>query len=399
MTVTTSVMDAHHAAQSFPLFSHLPAELRLKIWRLGLPRRVVPIRLKLDMDAWNWANDDDWWKQYNLQAVKPRVPLPQMRLACRESLHEVTPLYTDFSISERIWKRCLSISDDHDASGSAAPRKESAIHQHRPRDLPRLNPSTDVLHWPYYKPGFHEESLPLFVAACLSARHVSVEIEGHSLHETFETLTMAVLDPAGPLETLTLRTRCLLRSSSDSRNFITGNFHEYLAANQVVSSLELRLTRVASNGARPLKFGRDEERHAILEGGSCMLPWFQGGWPAWRFWREIKPRRKYWTDEATPPGPIIPCVDTAEYAVYAVLQPHEFRDMLEAFYGENQIRFCRDGRSTTLSQPPKRRDRWGHETPLSFGPWISSNGYPADGWLPELPNFHGFCLPEYGFPG
>ncbi|KAI2638648.1 hypothetical protein GGS26DRAFT_352851 [Hypomontagnella submonticulosa] len=72
--------------------------------------------------------------------------------------------------------------------------------------IPHFNPDTNALEWNStgrWATKSWREPCPLFLAACLSVRYVSVEYD-RSMCVQLEDLVLALLDPCQPLETLTI---------------------------------------------------------------------------------------------------------------------------------------------------------------------------------------------------
>ncbi|KAI1466245.1 uncharacterized protein F4812DRAFT_100925 [Daldinia caldariorum] len=197
---------------SFPQFQFLPPELRHKIWRLAIPHRIVPARLKLDLDAWNAATESDWVQiHYRIIPDGRAPPLPRLALVNHEARHEIIKSYKPLQISRDAVKRSLGTqSVDEVALGIMCSSSK----------ITRFNVESDVLEWGEprrWTTGTRELPYPIFLAACLSVRHVSLEYD-LAMHTQLETLALAVLDQDQQLETLTIGVNVEFRSGKlDSR--------------------------------------------------------------------------------------------------------------------------------------------------------------------------------------
>jgi hypothetical protein len=105
---TYTILTTAPITNTFHLFPYLPPELWLKIWAHALPRRTVPFRLKLDMDAWNWSTEGEaWWTQFRLRPESPQPALPPVLHASAEARRELLrSSYPWFSVPDRILARC-----------------------------------------------------------------------------------------------------------------------------------------------------------------------------------------------------------------------------------------------------------------------------------------------------
>ncbi|KAF7531744.1 hypothetical protein G7054_g8603 [Neopestalotiopsis clavispora] len=191
---------------SFPQFSLLPAELRCKVWRYALPQRTVFFRLKMDMDAWNWASESDWWAHYVLTGdhksatatTTTTQQLPSLLLVNHEARFESAKAYRQLTIDKAVLKRCLSNEFVVDSS------------LERMRNLkktPRLNVDNDILEWAHVKRWSRNNPArcsALFLAASMSVQHVVVEYD-HYLHTSLLSLALSVMDVESPLKSLTLK--------------------------------------------------------------------------------------------------------------------------------------------------------------------------------------------------
>lgn len=206
---------------SFHLFSQLPVELRLKIYHLALTPRTVPVRLRLDLGAWNWSTEKDWWTTYAVVPDKefPSSPMPLVLDACYEARRELSGLYGGLEIERNILESLLepgsgkldssSDNDDEteadkgDKSSSTKKLLESLLSGSQGRRRPRFNPDRDILAWrdPRRWACCGDAQLrtlvhPLFLAASLSVRRVSVEYVP-CMADLLEVLAFGVLDGGG----------------------------------------------------------------------------------------------------------------------------------------------------------------------------------------------------------
>lgn len=191
---------------SFPQFSLLPAELRCKVWRYALPQRTVFFRLKMDMDAWNWASESDWWAHYVLTGdhksatatTTTTQQLPSLLLVNHEARFESAKTYKQLAIDKAVLKRCLSNE----------PVVDSSLERMRNlKKTPRLNVDNDILEWAHVKRWSRNNPArcsALFLAASMSVQHVVVEYD-HYLHTSLLSLALSVMDVESPLKSLTLK--------------------------------------------------------------------------------------------------------------------------------------------------------------------------------------------------
>ncbi|KAI1767138.1 hypothetical protein GGR53DRAFT_144225 [Hypoxylon sp. FL1150] len=230
---------------SFPQFSQLPAELRCKIWRFAIPRRTIPARLKLDLDAWNGATESDWMQHYRVVFDGPEPSLPPLPLVNHEARYEITRNYSKpLEISRAAIKQSLGTRSVDDATF------EDLCASSR---ISRFNPECDVLEWKNpmrWLPRISQQQPhPLFLAACLSVRHISLEYDP-SMHKQLEAITAAVLDKDQPLETLTIT---LILPSEDQG-------HQF---------------RLARRPAHLRLIDKDEKdvRAILSQHSTCFIPW------------------------------------------------------------------------------------------------------------------------------
>ncbi|KAI0473191.1 hypothetical protein GGR56DRAFT_603732 [Xylariaceae sp. FL0804] len=176
----------------FPRFSELPAELRCHIWRLAIPCRFVSVRLRLDLDGWNSSTESDWSTHYRVELdgpdyrTHPPPGPPSLAGVNHEARAEVLSHYGP-SLPPSTLKR----------TDRGWPVGEGA-------EIPWFNAQSDVLSWA--RVNRWPPNSDLFARTCLSVQHVEVE-NSHTntglAHQLFR-LAAAVLDPAQPLQTLTV---------------------------------------------------------------------------------------------------------------------------------------------------------------------------------------------------
>ncbi|KAI2625049.1 hypothetical protein GGR54DRAFT_594638 [Hypoxylon sp. NC1633] len=186
---------------SFPQFSRLPVELRCTIWRLVIPSRTVCVRLNLDLNAWNGATAGDYLHAYyRIVLSDPNSPLPRptVSLVNRESRNEVTSIYSNaFQIGRDVIKRAL---------GNVSVSDEVLDTLCNSCKISQFKSECDVLQWAasqLWGTNTGLDPCPLFLAASLSVKHVSIEYEC-SMATQLVVLAMAVLDPNQTLETMTV---------------------------------------------------------------------------------------------------------------------------------------------------------------------------------------------------
>ncbi|OTA77307.1 hypothetical protein M434DRAFT_402364 [Hypoxylon sp. CO27-5] len=183
---------------SFPQFRLLPAEIRCKVWRFAIPSRTIPARLKLDLDTWNAATETDLLLTHYRVIYDRQVPLlPSAGLVNHEAHHEIMKRYKPLRLSRDAVKHALGYQEVDDTAFNTMCNSSR---------ISSFNPECDVLEWmaPQHWTVFDFEKLcPLFVAACLSVRHVSFHFQDY-LQARLEVIALAVLDPDQPLETLTI---------------------------------------------------------------------------------------------------------------------------------------------------------------------------------------------------
>lgn len=185
---------------NFPQFGLLPAELRCKVWQYALPQRTVFFRLKMDMDAWNWASESDWWAHYVLTGdyKSASATQPPLLLVNHEARFESRKAYRQLAIEKDVLKRCLANETVIDHSFE------------RMRNLkktPRLNVDNDILEWAHVKRWSRNNPTrcgALFLAASMSVQHVVVEYD-HYLHTSLLSLAFSVMDVESPLKSLTIK--------------------------------------------------------------------------------------------------------------------------------------------------------------------------------------------------
>lgn len=186
---------------AFPKFSCLPPELRCKIWRHALPQRTIYFRLKMDMNAWKWAPETDWWAHYLLigdyNSITPD-PRPALLLVNHEARAESLKSYRRLMVDKTILKRCLA---DDSVDDNRLERMRNLTM------TPKFSLDTDILEWAHVKRwsrNSHASCAALFLAASMSVQHITVEYDYH-LHDSLVALAFAVLDVKSPLRSLTVK--------------------------------------------------------------------------------------------------------------------------------------------------------------------------------------------------
>lgn len=196
-----SLSAAHLEMETaFPQFNSLPAELRCKVWRFALPQRTVHFRLKMDMDAWNWAPESDWWAHYVLTGdyKTAATTQPALLLVNHEARFESRKAYKQLLIERAVLRRCLA--DPAVADGSLERMRTL-------KKAPRLNVDNDILEWAHVKRWSRNNPSrcgALFLAASMSVQHVVVEYD-HYIHTSLVSLAYSVLDVESPLKSLTIK--------------------------------------------------------------------------------------------------------------------------------------------------------------------------------------------------
>ncbi|KAI0106582.1 hypothetical protein F4776DRAFT_657687 [Hypoxylon sp. NC0597] len=186
---------------SFHQFCLLPAEIRCKIWRFAIPCRIIPARLKLDLDTWNAATETDLlMTHYRVIYDGQRPLLPSAGLVNHEAHHEMIKRYKPLRLSRDAVKHALGYQKVDDTAFNTICDSSR---------ISSFNPECDVLEWMapqrWIVPDF-EKRCPLFIAACLSVRHVSFHFQ-EKTPTRLDIIALAVLDPDQPLETLTITMR------------------------------------------------------------------------------------------------------------------------------------------------------------------------------------------------
>ncbi|KAI1140037.1 hypothetical protein F5Y05DRAFT_376945 [Hypoxylon sp. FL0543] len=180
----------------FPQFRHLPAELRCAIWRFAVPRRNVPVKLKMDLDTWNAATEwDSLLIHYRVVHDGQAPPLPSVGLVNHEAHDEIMKHYKPLQLRRNAVKRALR---NHEVDDTAFDTIRGSSR------ISLFHLECDVLEWraPQHWLTNYQVLYPLFVAACLSVRHVSIYFQDR-LHPQIMTIALAVLDEDQPLQTLT----------------------------------------------------------------------------------------------------------------------------------------------------------------------------------------------------
>ncbi|KAI1842061.1 hypothetical protein JX266_011712 [Neoarthrinium moseri] len=154
----------------------------------------------MDMDAWNWASESDWWAHYLLTGdyKSTLTPQPALLFVSHEARAESLRAYKQLQISKPLLRRCLADDAVDDR------RLERMRHLAK---TPKLNVNTDVLEWAQVKRWSRNNPSKcgaLFLAASMSVQHIVVEYD-HYLHTSLVALALAVLDVESPLKSLTIK--------------------------------------------------------------------------------------------------------------------------------------------------------------------------------------------------
>ncbi|ETS81165.1 hypothetical protein PFICI_06167 [Pestalotiopsis fici W106-1] len=154
----------------------------------------------MDMDAWNWASESDWWAHYVLTGdhKSATATQPPLLLVNHEARFESTKAYKQLAIDKAVLKRCLSNETvvDH-----------SLERMRNLKKTPRLNVDNDILEWAHVKRWSRNNPMrcsALFLAASMSVQHVVVEYD-HYLHTSLLSLALSVMDVESPLKSLTIK--------------------------------------------------------------------------------------------------------------------------------------------------------------------------------------------------
>lgn len=357
---------------SFPQFSQLPAELRCKIWRFAIPRRTIPARLKLDLDAWNGATETDWMQHYRVVFDGPEPSLPPLPLVNHEARYEITRSYSrPLAISSAALKQSLGARslDDAEFEDMCASSRIS-----------RFNAECDVLEWKDPKRWLPrsmqlQQPHPLFLAACLSVRHVSLEYEA-SMHRQLEALTAAVLDKDQPLETLTVT---LVLPNEDQGH-------------------QFRLARRPAN-LRLLDKDEKDVRAILSQHSTCFIPWCK----ELKDGADIGDDVQALVDETAVDG--IPHAlkaatpetrQNSEFLIYKVSSPGnmECNDFINWFW---YVSLYPEKMGIKIRNQDKLWD-FGNDIQKDTKVWLERLRY-CHGCASLYPiTRHGFCLPDYGLP-
>ncbi|KAI8630049.1 hypothetical protein F5Y19DRAFT_484466 [Xylariaceae sp. FL1651] len=344
---------------TFPQFGLLPTELRCQIWRHSLPCRIIPARLRLNLDTWNSATEDDWWLHYNVVLDGKEPPLPPAALVNREARFEI----------EKCYKMPLQIDKERVTKAQRTlPLDEIALDRSCERShIPKFHPQYDVLEWTKIERwGTEPALLDLFFWACLSVEHVSIEYTP-CLSWQLEELAFAVLDQAQSPRTLTFK----LRQS-------TGSYRQFRLAKCSSKLRRLEVDEALGN--------------AVMHNSACLLPWCRigsvdGGGsvdPPHPIINELL------AQQGRPPLPAASRLDS-RFAIFEILYPSDLRDEQS----------CKS-RLQALASPPviDWSSRTGFGARSSF--FNEHNQVDVALWVREVKRnesvvpYHGFCLPLYG---
>ncbi|KAI1400574.1 hypothetical protein F4819DRAFT_461154 [Hypoxylon fuscum] len=294
---------------SFPQFGLLPAEIRCKIWRFAIQPRVVLARLKMDMDSWNAATEEDWMQIHLRLTCDGKEPaLPLLVLVNHEARHEIMSLYGQpFRISKDAVKRSSPVDLD-DAT------VDTMCNSSR---MSQFYPESDVLTWVQAIRWSGNDPMtpcPLFLAACLSVRHVDIHAD-KSMYTQLDVLALAVLDQDQPLETLTI-----------TKPIVLGQVpNQYRLARRPAAPrlLEKGLLQEESLEERAVKY-TDLWDAVSRHSSACFLPWYKAGPDSVQsphpFVNKVL-TQNIWTGQR----PLTPetCLDP-RFAIYVVLFPPDY---------------------------------------------------------------------------
>ncbi|KAJ9137345.1 hypothetical protein NKR19_g8264 [Coniochaeta hoffmannii] len=84
---------------AFSRFPQLPTEIRLEIWRLCLPRRVVELGYQVDETVFD-PGELPWWYRTNHKITDYNTRVPVIARVCRESRQVVFETWTELSLRE-----------------------------------------------------------------------------------------------------------------------------------------------------------------------------------------------------------------------------------------------------------------------------------------------------------
>lgn len=166
----------------------------------------------MDMDAWNWAPESDWWAHYVLTGdyKSAAVTLPALLLVNHEARFESRKAYNQLTIDKAVLRRCLA---DPQVVDGTLDRLRTL------KKTPRLNTDNDILEWAHVKRWTRNSPArcgALFLAASMSVQHVVVEYD-HCIHTSLISLAFSVLDVESPLKSLTIKVK----------DAVTQNHHAY----------------------------------------------------------------------------------------------------------------------------------------------------------------------------
>lgn len=355
---------------TFPQFALLPAELRCKIWRQALPRRTVAFRLKMDMDAWNWSSEDDWWMHFYVAADYPTSTIPAVCFTNHEAYGELSKLYQPFK---------LQIESLRWAFYERFAEESTLIRMCEQARTPRFNADLDIMEWTRihrWSQTSVEKYSPLFLATIATVRHASFERDP------------STLPPLRILEAMVLNPKCLLETITIT---LKGE-----------KKLRFRLAPVPDSDHR-LREG-DNIHQVLKTHGASLLPWFRPAATAATIEQILN---GYWFDnqaedlrqrgekdiEQDQPGPGPHC------ALFRVLYPDELVEATDPDeYRETMASLkVTGGVANQWIISALTWHRFSHLARDSDTDFEVQNGLAmssrGDGKL-----YHGFCSPEYGLP-
>ncbi|ORY69059.1 uncharacterized protein BCR38DRAFT_482531 [Pseudomassariella vexata] len=338
---------------SFPQFSLFPAELRVKIWQHALPQRTVYVRLRMNMDAWNWASESDWWAHYMLSSdyMYPESPPPALFFVNHESRAETRKFYRRLSIDRELLKQYLFTATDHEQYGVSDDVEDTALERTcNAGKTPWFNVDTDVLEWKQSSAG---------AAITLPSTLISA-------------LVFAVLDRRTVVKSLTIKMRDVITEEKWA----------------------LRLVRSPAR-RRVLEVG-DDVGAVLKEYGACFLGGFKE--------RKTEPgtlHRDMGQSLAATRLALPSALDIRVDTRCAVYKVRSVADAAGPYRGTDRMELVQNW--PRMGTNPLRRilvpdDLQGDLMLVLFslqGHEVlggSLTGQPNTGLVP----FHGFCLPEYG---
>ncbi|KAH8671643.1 hypothetical protein BX600DRAFT_459435 [Xylariales sp. PMI_506] len=400
---------------TFPRFGQLPPELRCKIWRQALAPRNIYFRVKMDMDAWNWASEEDWWAHYMLtgdyngSSASTPPPPPSLLLVNHEARAEALRAYRPLHVDRNLLRRC--IADD-------SVNEHSLARMCNLTKTPWVNSSTDILEWAHVKRwscNNPPRCRALFLAASMSVQHISVEYDPN-LHQSLVALALAVLDVESCLKSLTIK---VAAAGWTSRSAGSGGYNQQQQPQQPEYH-EFRLARIPIR-ARVL---RDYAGLGPLlsRGGACLLPSYRQPKDELEQLQSVAALSPSSSPDASPGGPDHDDDDVDDEGNFVPWPFTRGTQLHTDFAIFRVIRSPRDAASPATAAVPLERSmaRWDwteddHEVPPSsldatiqgdialFMHRLSVFAEPRDFDARQRRSadtipFHGYCGPQFGLP-